>query len=46
VRAGVTVLGRIRDFSAVAQQEISQFTADSGNHVDLSLVRTEAALIL
>jgi hypothetical protein len=46
VRAGVTVLGRIRDFSGVAQQEISQFTADSGNHVDLSLVRTEAALIL
>lgn len=46
VRAGVTELGRVRDFSAVAQQELSQFTADSGNHVDLSLVRTGAALIL
>jgi murein DD-endopeptidase MepM/ murein hydrolase activator NlpD len=46
VRAGVTELGRVRDFSGVAQQEISKFTADSGNHVDLSLVRTEAALIL
>ena len=46
VRAGVTELGRVRDFAPVAQQELSQFTADSGNHVDLSLVRTEAALIL
>ena len=46
VRAGVTELGRVRDFSGVAQQEISRFTADAGNHVDLSLVRTEAALIL
>jgi len=46
VRAGVTELGRVRDFSGVAKQEISRFTADAGNHVDLSLVRTEAALIL
>ena len=43
VRAGVTELGRVRDFSAVAQQEISEFTADSGNHVHMELVRTEAA---
>ena len=35
----------MRDFSGVAQQELSQFTADAGNHVDLELVRTEAALI-
>jgi murein DD-endopeptidase MepM/ murein hydrolase activator NlpD len=46
VRAGVTELGRVRDFSGVAKQEISRFTADAGNHVDLALVRTEAALIL
>lgn len=46
VRAGVTEIGRVHDFSAVAEQEISQFTADDGNHVDLELLRTEAALIL
>jgi murein DD-endopeptidase MepM/ murein hydrolase activator NlpD len=46
VRAGVTVLGRVHDFSDVAEQEIAQFTADDGNHVDLELLRTEAALIL
>jgi len=46
VRAGVTVLGRVHDFAGVAEQEISQFTADDGNHVDLELLRTEAALIL
>lgn len=46
VRAGVTELGRVRDFSAVARQEIAKFTADSGNHVELSLVRAEAALAL
>ncbi|HET6692381.1 MAG TPA: hypothetical protein VFG74_16125 [Miltoncostaeaceae bacterium] len=45
VRAGVTELGRVRDFSGVAQQEISRFTADAGNHVDLSLVRTEAPIL-
>ncbi|WP_217922354.1 M23 family metallopeptidase [Miltoncostaea oceani] len=46
VRAGITVLGRVHDFSAVAEQEISQFTADDGNHVDLELLRTEASLIV
>lgn len=46
VRAGVTVLGRVHDFSQVAEQELSQFTADDGNHVDLELLRTEAALLL
>lgn len=46
VRAGITVVGRVHDFSEVAEQEISQFTADEGNHVDLELLRTEAALIL
>ena len=31
VRAGATPLGRIRDFSPVARQQIAQFTSDSGN---------------
>ena len=46
VRAGVTPLGTVHDFSDVAEQELSQFTSDAGNHVDMALIRTEAALIL
>jgi hypothetical protein len=45
VRAGATPLGRVRDFSPVARQEIAEFTNDSGNHVHMELVRTEADLI-
>jgi hypothetical protein len=45
VRAGATPLGRVRDFSTVAQQELSEFTSDNGNHVHMELVRTEATLI-
>jgi murein DD-endopeptidase MepM/ murein hydrolase activator NlpD len=45
VRAGTTPLGRVRDFSAVARQELSEFTSDNGNHVHMELVRTEADLI-
>jgi murein DD-endopeptidase MepM/ murein hydrolase activator NlpD len=45
VRAGVTPLGRVRDFSAVAEQELSEFTSDSGNHVHMELIRTEAGLL-
>jgi murein DD-endopeptidase MepM/ murein hydrolase activator NlpD len=45
VRAGTTPLGRVRDFSAVARQELSAFTSDNGNHVHMELVRTEADLI-
>ena len=45
VRAGTTPLGRVRDFSPVARQEISEFTSDSGNHLHMELVRTEADLI-
>lgn len=45
VRAGTTPLGRVRDFSAVARQEISDYTSDSGNHLHMELVRTEADLI-
>jgi hypothetical protein len=44
VRAGVTLLGRVRDFSAVGEQGLSRFTADSGNHVHMELFRTEAGL--
>ena len=46
VRAGVTPLGRVLEFSDVAEQELSRFTADAGNHVDLELLRSEAALTL
>ena len=46
VRAGVTPLGTVHDFSGVVDQELSQFTSDSGNHVDMELTRTRAALIL
>jgi murein DD-endopeptidase MepM/ murein hydrolase activator NlpD len=45
VRAGATPLGRVRDFSPVARQEISELTSDSGNHVHMELVRTEGDLI-
>ena len=45
MRAGVTPLGRVRDFSNVAEQELSHFTSDSGNHVHMELIRTEAGLI-
>ncbi len=45
VRVGATPLGRVRDFSAVARQELSEFTNDDGNHVHMELVRTEADLI-
>lgn len=46
VRAGVTPLGTVHDLSGVAEQELSRFTNDAGNHVDLELTRTEASLIL
>lgn len=46
VRAGITPLGRVRDFSRVAEQELAQFTADAGNHVDMELIRTtDSALV-
>lgn len=42
VTAGVTELGRVADFSAVVDQEISQFTNDSGNHVHIEVLRAGA----
>lgn len=46
VRAGVTPLGAVHDFTGVVEQELSQFTSDAGNHVAIELIRTQAALIL
>jgi hypothetical protein len=40
VAAGVTVVGQVRDFSGVAVQQLSRYTSDSGNHVDLELVQS------
>jgi hypothetical protein len=42
VQAGETLIGRVRDFTAVGRQELAQFTSDSGNHVHLELIRTQA----
>jgi hypothetical protein len=39
VTAGVTILGQVRDFPDV-EQEISRFTSDSGNHVQIEVIRT------
>ena len=44
VTAGRTIIGQVRDFSGVAEQEISRFTSDSGNHVAMEVVRTGADL--
>lgn len=44
VQAGETLIGRVRDFSGVGRQQLSQFTSDSGNHVHLELIRTQADL--
>jgi murein DD-endopeptidase MepM/ murein hydrolase activator NlpD len=45
VTAGQSIIGLVRDFSGVADQELSQFTSDSGNHVAIEVVRTGADLI-
>lgn len=46
VRAGITPLGVVHDFTGVASQELAQFTSDAGNHVAIELIRTPTALIL
>lgn len=38
VTAGRTVLGQVLDFGG--EQELSQFTSDSGNHVQIEVIRT------
>ncbi len=40
VRAGTSPLGEVLDLSGVVEQELAQFTADSGNHVAIEVVRT------
>jgi len=45
VRAGATVLGQVRDFSPIAEQELAQFSHDEGNHVHLEMVRTRVDLL-
>jgi hypothetical protein len=40
VTDGVTVLGQVRDFSHIVDQEIARFTSDSGNHVHIEVVRS------
>jgi murein DD-endopeptidase MepM/ murein hydrolase activator NlpD len=42
VTAGLTQLGRVADFSAVVDQEISRYTNDSGNHVHIEVLRAGA----
>lgn len=41
VTASQTVVGQVRDFSDVAEQQLSALTSDSGNHVNLELLRAE-----
>lgn len=45
VVAGETVIGRVRDFSAVVEQEIARFTQDPGNHVHIEMIRRPADLL-
>ena len=39
LQAGVSAIGRIRDFSRVARQELARYTQDGGNHVHIQVVR-------
>lgn len=41
VQAGRTELGQVPDMSDVVTQEISQFTADAGNHVAIEVTRLD-----
>ncbi len=45
VVAGETVIGRVRDFSAVVEQELAGFTQDAGNHVHIEMIRRPADLL-
>lgn len=40
VRAGQTPLGEVLDLGGVVDQELSRYTADSGNHVAIEVIRT------
>lgn len=39
LREGETPIGQVRDFSRVAEQAVSRYTADSGNHVHIEVER-------
>lgn len=41
VVAGESVLGEVRDLAHAGEQQLSELTSDSGNHVNLELVRVE-----
>lgn len=41
VQAGRTALGQVPDLTGIFEQEISRFTADSGNHVAIEVTRIE-----
>ncbi len=45
VTAGETVIGRVRDFAPVVEQEIAEFTQDAGNHVHIEMIRRPADLL-
>jgi hypothetical protein len=46
LRAGLAPpIGQVRDFSAVAEQEIARYTSDSGNHVHIEVVRVGTDLV-
>ncbi len=45
VSAGATVVGRVRDFSPVVQQEVARFTQGKGNHVHMQMIRRPAGLL-
>jgi murein DD-endopeptidase MepM/ murein hydrolase activator NlpD len=44
VVSGLTALGRVADFSQVAEQEIARYTNDSGNHVHIEVIRAGSGL--
>jgi hypothetical protein len=46
VRAGLAPpVGQVSDFSRVADQELAQYTSDSGNHVHIEVVRLGGDLV-
>lgn len=39
LQAGVSEIGRVRDFTGVARQELARYTQDGGNNVHIQVVR-------
>jgi hypothetical protein len=44
VQAGVTALGSVRGFTGGLEQALSQYTSDTGDHVQLMVLRVDAEL--